>query len=107
MSGSTCLSVSGASGSLSTIAITGSTKMNMSELNRALRTLRLSGMADSLEARLVQAQSDKTAHVDFLSTLVRDELVRRQDRLLSRRIKDAAFRDRDKTLDAFDFDFNK
>jgi DNA replication protein DnaC len=81
--------------------------MNMSELNRALRTLRLSGMADSLEARLVQAQSDKTAHVDFLSTLVRDELVRRQDRLLSRRIKDAAFRDRDKTLDTFDFDFNK
>jgi DNA replication protein DnaC len=81
--------------------------MNMSELDRALRTLRLSGMADSLEARLIQAQSDKTAPADFLSTLVRDELVRRQDRLLSRRIKDAAFRDRDKALDTFDFDFNK
>lgn len=81
--------------------------MNMIELDRALRTLRLSGMADSLDARLIQAQADKTAHADFLSTLVRDELTRRQDRLLSRRIKDAAFRDHDKTLDNFDFEFNK
>jgi len=81
--------------------------MNMNELDRALRTLRLSGMADSLEARLVQAQSDKSAHADFLSALVQDELVRRQDRLLNRRLKDATFRDHDKTLDTFDFDFNK
>jgi DNA replication protein DnaC len=81
--------------------------MNMIELDRALRTLRLSGMADCLDARLLQAQSDTMAPADFLSALVSDELVRRQDRLLSRRIKDAAFRDRDKTLDTFDFDFNK
>jgi DNA replication protein DnaC len=80
--------------------------MNMIELDRALRSLRLSGMAESLEARLVQAQSDKAAPADFLSTLVNDELMRRQDRLLARRIKDAEFRDRDKTLDNFDFDFN-
>ena len=81
--------------------------MNMIELDRALRSLRLSGMAETLEARLVQAQADKTAPADFLSGLVNDELVRRQDRLLARRIKDAAFRDLDKTLDNFDFDFNK
>jgi len=79
----------------------------MIELDRALRSLRLSGMADSLESRLVQAQSDKAAPADFLSALVNDELVRRQDRLLARRIKDAGFRDRDKTLDSFDFEFNK
>lgn len=81
--------------------------MNMIELDRTLRTLRLSGMADSLEARLVQAQSDRTAPADFLSSLVNDELVRRQDRLLVRRIKDAAFREPDKTLDSFNFEFNK
>ena len=81
--------------------------MNMIELDRALRSLRLSGMAESLEARLVQAQSDKAAPADFLSTLVNDELLRRQDRLLARRVKDAEFRDRDKTLDNFDFEFNK
>jgi len=81
--------------------------MNMIELDRALRTLRLSGMADSLEPRLLQAQSDKVAHADFLSTLVGDELTRRQDRLLARRVKDATFRDLDKTLDNFDFEFNR
>lgn len=80
--------------------------MNMIELDRALRSLRLSGMAEGLEARLVQAQSDKAAPADFLSTLVNDELMRRQDRLLARRVKDAEFRDRDKTLDNFNFEFN-
>jgi DNA replication protein DnaC len=81
--------------------------MNMIELHRALRTLSLSGMADSLDARILQAQSDKSAPADFLSALVNDELVRRQDRLLTRRIKAAQFRDADRTLDNFDFDFNK
>jgi DNA replication protein DnaC len=81
--------------------------MNMIELSRALRQLRLSGMADAVEARLLQAQTEKLVHLDFLSVLVGDELLRRQDRLLERRIKHAAFRDPGKTLDAFDFDFNK
>jgi len=81
--------------------------MNIVELKRALRQLRLSGIVDALEPRLLQAQSEKLPPLDFLSTLVTDELVRRQDRLLERRIKQAEFRDGGKTLDAFDFDFNK
>jgi DNA replication protein DnaC len=81
--------------------------MNLVELNRALRQLRLSGMADVLETRLLEAQTAKSVPLDFLSALVNDELVRRQDRLLQRRIKQAAFRDGGKTLDGFDFDFNK
>ena len=44
--------------------------------------------------------------LDFLSTLVNDELARRQDRLIERRVKTAGFRDRGKTLDSFDFRFN-
>ena len=39
--------------------------------------------------------------------LVSDELLRRQDRLLERRHKQARFRDPDRSLDTFDFDFNK
>ena len=39
--------------------------------------------------------------------LAEDELTRRQDRLLGRRVVAADFRDAGKTLDAFDFDFNK
>ena len=33
--------------------------MNLIEVDRALRQLRLSGMADVLETRLTQAQADK------------------------------------------------
>ena len=81
--------------------------MNQTELNHALRKLRLSGMADVLEARMIQARAETTSPVDFLSTLVTDELIRRQDRLIERRVHNARFRERDKTLDSFDFDFNK
>ena len=81
--------------------------MNLVELQRALRQLRCSGMAAGLELRLLEAQTAKLAPIDFLSTLVQDELLRRQDRLLERRVAQAGFRDRGKTLDTFDFDFNK
>jgi len=80
--------------------------VNRIEIDRSLRALRLSGMADALEVRLVQAQADALPPLDFLSTLVADELVRRQDRLIARRLKAAEFRDADKTLDGFDFGFN-
>ena len=59
--------------------------MNLVELDRALRKLRLSGMADVLETRLRQAQTEKLAPIDLVSALVSDELLRRQDRLLERR----------------------
>ena len=81
--------------------------MNLVELDSALRKLRLSGMADVLETRLRQAQADKMAPLDLVSALVSDELLRRQDRLFERRTKQARFRDRDRSLDSFDFDFNK
>jgi DNA replication protein DnaC len=81
--------------------------MNLIELQRALRQLRCSGMAAGLEARLLEAQTAKLPPIDFLSTLVGDELLRRQDRLLARRVQQAGFRDQGKTLDTFDFDFNK
>jgi DNA replication protein DnaC len=81
--------------------------MNLVELQRALRQLRCSGMADALEVRLREAQAEKLAALDFLARLVQGELVRRQDRLLERRVKQAGFRDMGKRLDTFDFDFNK
>lgn len=81
--------------------------MNLVELDGALRKLRLSGMATTLEARLRQAQSEKQAPIDLVSALVGDELVRRQDRLITRRIQQARFRDAERSLDTFDLDFNK
>ena len=80
--------------------------MNLTELQRSLRQLRLGGMAAVLETRLHQAQAEPMAPIDLLATLVSDELTRRSDRLLDRRRKLAAFRDPHKTLDNFDFTFN-
>jgi DNA replication protein DnaC len=80
--------------------------MNLSELERALRQLRLGGMASVLETRLRQAQTEPMTPIDLLSTLVSDELTRRSDRLLERRRKEAGFRDANRSLDNFDFTFN-
>ncbi len=81
--------------------------MNLIELQRALRQLRLGGVAAVLETRLHQAQTERMAPIDLISCLVSDELTRRGDRLLERRRKAAEFRDPQKTLDNFDFNFNK
>src|SRR5262250_2126909 len=80
--------------------------MNLIELQRSLRQLRLGGMAAVLETRLHQAQAEPMAAIDLISCLVSDELTRRSDRLLERRRKAAGFRDLH-TLDNFDFSFNK
>ncbi|HEY2107752.1 MAG TPA: IS21-like element helper ATPase IstB [Candidatus Binataceae bacterium] len=80
--------------------------MNIIELQRSLRQLRLGAMAAVLESRLRQAQAEPMAPIDLVSCLVSDELTRRADRLLERRRKQAGFRDANKTLDNFDFSFN-
>jgi DNA replication protein DnaC len=81
--------------------------MNLIELNRALKQLRLGGMAAVLETRLRQAQAEAMAPIDLLSCLISDELTRRSERLLERRRKQAQFRDSQKTLDNFDFNLNQ
>src|SRR5437870_13332955 len=81
--------------------------MNVIELQRSLKQLRLGGIAAVLETRLHQAQTERMAPIDLISCLVSDELQRRGDRLLERRRKNAEFRDPQKTLDNFDFNFNK
>src|SRR5207249_10173173 len=81
--------------------------MNLIELQRSLKQLRLGGIAAVLETRLHQAQTERMAPIDLISCLVSDELNRRGDRLLERRKKAAQFRDPQKSLDNFDFNFNK
>lgn len=79
--------------------------MTPDELDRALRQLRLGGMAGTLTVRAQQARAESLGPVDFLSLLVHDELQRRRDRLVERRVKHAGLRDR-KTLDTFNWSFN-
>ena len=80
--------------------------MNLIELQRALRQLRLGGIATVLETRLRQAQSEAMAPIDLISCLISDELSRRSERLLDRRRKQAEFLDSHKTLDQIYFNFN-
>jgi len=70
-----------------------------------LKHLRLSGLAQSLDVRLHEAQSNNLGHAEFLELLLQDELLVRADRQLARRLKAACFREL-KTLDGFDWSFN-
>jgi DNA replication protein DnaC len=81
--------------------------VNIVELQQALRALRLSGMAEVVEMRILQAQTENLSAIDLMSLLVNDEMVRRSDRFIARRLKAAQFRDVGKTLNAFDYEFNK
>ncbi|TWT44956.1 DNA replication protein DnaC [Phycisphaerae bacterium RAS1] len=78
-------------------------------MNDALRTaltrLRLSGLAGSLDVRLQEATGNRLGHAEFLELVLQDELLVRNDRLISRRTKAAGFREH-KTLDDFDWQFN-
>jgi DNA replication protein DnaC len=74
-------------------------------LHSALKKLRLSGLAQSLEIRLQEAAGHSLNHQEFLELLLQDELMIRNERLIGRRVKNADFRER-KTLDDFDWQFN-
>ena len=74
-------------------------------LQNALRRLRLSGLASSLEVRLQEAAGNRLSHAEFLELILEDELIVRQQRLIERRTRIAGFRDQ-RTLDDFDWHFN-
>jgi DNA replication protein DnaC len=79
--------------------------MNMNEIERALRELRLSGIADTLNTRLMQAQSAQQPFLDTFAAMLQDELDRRRSRLTERRFKHSQLDER-LTLTDFDWRFN-
>jgi len=74
-------------------------------LLRALKKLRLSGLAQSLDLRLQEAIGHNLNHAEFLELILQDELAIREDRLLARRVRAADFRE-PKRLEDFDWQFN-
>jgi len=78
--------------------------MNAS-VQTALKQLRLSGMAQSLDVRLQEAAGNSLTHGEFLELVLQDELLVRKDRQMQRRLKAARFREL-KTLEDFDWQFN-
>ncbi len=74
-------------------------------LQTALKKLRLSGLTQSLDVRLQEASGNSLTHAEFLELILQDELAIRNERLINRRVKTAAFREL-RTLEDFDFSFN-
>jgi hypothetical protein len=54
--------------------------MNMPEIERALRELRLSGIAETLSTRLLQAQAAQEPFLQTFAAMLQDELDRRRSR---------------------------
>ena len=77
----------------------------MPELTPMLKQLRLSGIMDSIESRNRQAIEEKLSYMDFLATIIQDEIARRTQKRLETALRRANFRNQ-KTLEEFDFTFN-
>ncbi|GAA4981053.1 hypothetical protein [Kitasatospora paranensis] len=59
-------------------------------LRESLKALRLSGMVETLDARLIQAHSGELGHLDFLQVLCQDEITRRETVAFQRRLQKAS-----------------
>ena len=79
--------------------------MNMTEIERALRELRLSGIADTLSTRVMQAQAAQEPFLETFGAMLQDELDRRRSRLTERRFKRSGLDERPSLAD-FDWRFN-
>ena len=75
-------------------------------LGPVLRQLGLSGMLDTIDARLAEARAGTLGHAEFLQVLCEDELARRDAAKITRRISAARFPAADATLETFDFGYN-
>ncbi len=74
-------------------------------LKDQLKQLKLSGAADTLDLRLMEAESNELAFSEVLSMLLSDEIELRRNRRLQRLISHAHL-ESNKTLEQFDFTFN-
>lgn len=75
------------------------------QLETSLKALALSGMLDTLEARLAQAHAGELGHLEFLQVLCEDEVTRREAAALERRLRSARF-EQQATIEDFDFSYN-
>ena len=79
--------------------------MDNNALTGALRTLKLGGMLQTLDARLAQARAGELGHLEFLQVLCLDEISRRETTAIARRTRRARF-EQTATLEGFDFTAN-
>jgi DNA replication protein DnaC len=70
-----------------------------------LRKLKLSGLVDTLDLRIREAEQNALSYAEFLSMILTDELETRTARKITRLVH-AANLGSEKTLETFDFGFN-
>ena len=76
------------------------------QLEASLKALALSGMLDTLEARLAQTHAGDLGHLEFLQVLCEDEIARREAAAIERRVRAARF-EQTVTIEDFDFSYNQ
>jgi DNA replication protein DnaC len=73
------------------------------ELKQTLRRLRLSGMLFTLPERVAYAKGQKLSYEEFLELVLDDEIERRDQGMIERRIRQGAL-DPDQTIERFEWD---
>jgi DNA replication protein DnaC len=79
--------------------------LSLPEIERALRSLRLSGMTATLQTRALQVSTQQMDFIEAFAALIQDELDRRHSRLLERRYALSGLPEQ-KDLKAFDWHYN-
>jgi DNA replication protein DnaC len=72
------------------------------QLSQQLRMLKLSGMLEHLDARLMEAANNDLSHAEFLSMMLSEEVTMRTSRKMSRLVRRATL-GTEKTIEGFDF----
>ena len=75
------------------------------QLKSQFKALKLSGIAETIELRIMEAQNNQLAYTELLTMILNDEIETRQSRKLQRLISHAHL-DAGKTIESFDFTFN-
>jgi DNA replication protein DnaC len=75
------------------------------QLLQQLRLLKLPGIREHLDARIIEAEANNLSHREFLSMLLSDELDARTSSRINRLIRQAHL-GAEMTLETFDFSFN-
>lgn len=76
------------------------------QLEQQLKRLKMPGVLHALDMRVAEAQQSGLGYLEFLSLLIDDEMHSRENNMLAKRLKAAAFGVQ-QTFEQFDFRFNE
>jgi len=77
----------------------------LNQVKEQLKRLKLSGMSENLDLRMLESQQNQLSYSEFLTMLVTDEIEKRNMARLNRLIQQANL-GIEKTLESFDLSFN-